>query len=107
MHVLHIDDRKMLCTNDGDTVIFRNESEFFRYIEDKLGIDFVNCFVPLEDTTSSDLQNLYEDLCTVQNEIDDYYGLNRKSPIIKYKLANKFFSVVQPLIEFIEGIIDI
>lgn len=66
MTILNVDSLKLY-----EDKFFNTEDDFINHISDKCGSSFAEAFVSLDNDKYDSIYRIYDQLCDVQNKIDD------------------------------------
>lgn len=93
MTILNVDTLKLY-----EDKFFRTEDDFVNYIADKCGSSFAEAFIGIEPENCESIYNLYDQLCDVQDKIDDQEAEPLKDhPEIIQKCIELFETIMHQL----------
>lgn len=104
-YILQVDSSKGMFTTSGEVVFLNNEEEYKEFISDNLGKDFSDC-IAMEKVISVEAYDLFEDLCSACEDIENMTAYGTKNPVLELKKYRNNFKLLQRCRDLIEKLIE-
>lgn len=100
VYTVKVDERSCFCTESGDLLFFSSVDEYKQYISDKLGKDFSDCIKCNEDSDTSKLYELYDEISSYTDRTD---FSEIKSPVLHRKKCKELLGLLQKCVDTLEN----